>query len=107
MLRDLKKEIITLKSYLKQDNGCPPPPHNFILFQLDFDVKFPLLRFLLFLTDLKSTIIPALNLFLVQNNFNCLLLCVLSIQKLYFVVEEQVLHVNIKDYRHKTYFKIR
>ena len=28
-----------------------PPPHNFILFQLDFDVKFPLLRLLLFLID--------------------------------------------------------
>ena len=34
----------------------PPPPHNFILFQLDFDVKFPLLRLLLFVSDLKSTI---------------------------------------------------
>ena len=34
----------------------PPPPNNFILFQLDFDVKFPLLRLLLFLSDLKSTI---------------------------------------------------
>ena len=33
-----------------------PPPHNFILFELDFDVKFPLLRLLLFLSDLKSTI---------------------------------------------------
>ena len=33
-----------------------PPPYNFILFELDFDVKFPLLRLLLFLSDLKSTI---------------------------------------------------
>ena len=33
-----------------------PPPPNFILFQLNFDVKFPLLRLLLFLIDLKSTI---------------------------------------------------
>ena len=33
----------------------PPPPLNFILFQLDFDVKFSLLRPLLFLIDLKST----------------------------------------------------
>ena len=32
------------------------PPHHFILFQLDFDVKFPLLRLFLFLSDLKSTI---------------------------------------------------
>ena len=31
-------------------------PHNFILFELDFDVKFPLLRLLLFLSDLKSAI---------------------------------------------------
>ena len=42
-----------LKSYLKQDDIAP---HNFILFELDFDVKFPLLRLLLFLSDLKSTI---------------------------------------------------
>ena len=35
----------------------PPPPPNFILFQLDFDVKFPLLRLLLFLIDLNSTFI--------------------------------------------------
>ena len=41
---------------------CPPP--NFILFQVDFDVKFPLLRLLLFLIDLKSTI------FLLQNTLN-------------------------------------
>ena len=37
------------------------PPHsplyNFILFEIDFDVKFPLLRLLLFLSDLKSTIL--------------------------------------------------
>ena len=35
----------------------PPPPYNFILFKLDFDVKFPLLRLLLFLSDLKTTIV--------------------------------------------------
>ena len=31
---------------------------NFILFQFDFDVKFPLLCILLFLIDLKGTISP-------------------------------------------------
>ena len=30
--------------------------HNIILFELDFNVKFPLLRLLQFLSDLKSTI---------------------------------------------------
>ena len=30
--------------------------NNIILFELDFTVKFPLLRLLQFLTDLKSTI---------------------------------------------------
>ena len=39
----------------------PPPPPNFTLFQLDFDVKFPLLRLLLFLIDLKSTIFCLIN----------------------------------------------
>ena len=33
-----------------KENNC------IILFKLDFDVKFPLLRLLLFLSDLKSTI---------------------------------------------------
>ena len=31
------------------------PPHYIILFELEFDVKFPLLRLLQFLSDLKST----------------------------------------------------
>ena len=35
----------------------PPPPHNFILFELDFDIKFPLLRLLLILSGLKSNIL--------------------------------------------------
>ena len=45
-------------SYLKQGNVAPgpPPPHNCFLFEFDFDVKFPLLRLLHFLSDLKSTI---------------------------------------------------
>ena len=34
----------------------PPTPLNIILFELDFDVKFPLLRLLQCLIDLKSTI---------------------------------------------------
>ena len=32
------------------------PPQNIILFKLDFNVKFPLLRLKQFLSDLKSTI---------------------------------------------------
>ena len=54
-----KNEIITLISYLKQDNvanKCPPPQHNIILFELDLKVKFSLLHLLYFLTDLKNTI---------------------------------------------------
>ena len=31
-------------------------PSNIILFELDFDAKFPLLRLLIFLSDLKRTI---------------------------------------------------
>ena len=36
----------------------PPPstPHNNIMFELDFNVKFPLLRLLQILSDLKSTV---------------------------------------------------
>ena len=35
----------------------PSLRHNIILFELDFNVKFPLLRLLQFLSDLKSTIL--------------------------------------------------
>ena len=38
-----------LKSYSKQD--------NIILFELDFDVIFPLLRLLQILSDLKSNVL--------------------------------------------------
>ena len=43
----------------------PPPPQNFILFELDFDVKFPFLRLSLFLSDLKSTILGQQIIFIV------------------------------------------
>ena len=33
----------------------PPPPHNIILYEIDFDIKFPLLRLLQFLSYLKGT----------------------------------------------------
>ena len=33
----------------------PPTPLNIILFEIDFNVKFPLLILLQFLSDLKST----------------------------------------------------
>ena len=33
------------------------PPHNIILFELDFNEKFPLLHLLQFLSDLKITIL--------------------------------------------------
>ena len=58
---NLKNEIKTLNSYLKQDNVVPPPQHNIIMFELDSDVKFPLLRLLQFLSDLKSTIFLRYN----------------------------------------------
>ena len=45
----------------------PPPPLNIILFELDFNVTFPLLRLLQFLSDLKSTI--ARQLYCSQNSF--------------------------------------
>ena len=40
-----------LKSY------SPPPPHSTILFELDFNIKFPLLHLLKFPSDLKRTIV--------------------------------------------------
>ena len=40
----MKNDIVTLKYYLKQDNIATPPPHYIILFDLDLNVKFSLLR---------------------------------------------------------------
>ena len=45
----------------------PPPKPNFILFQLDFNVKFPLLRLLLFLIDLKSKIFTQDNFYAMER----------------------------------------
>ena len=66
-----------MKSYLKKDNVAP---HNFIL---DFNVKFPLLRLLQFLSDLKSTILSPLEIvkdvtkenFTLKSNLNKIMLC--------------------------------
>ena len=38
-----------------------------LLFELDFDVKYPLLRLLLFLSDLKSTIFGIMNIITYYN----------------------------------------
>ena len=46
-----------LKSYLKKDNVAPHPHTTLSCFELDFDLKFPLLILLQFLSDLKSTIV--------------------------------------------------
>ena len=40
-----------LLSYLKKDNVATPPPHNIILFELDFNVNFSLLHLSQFLSD--------------------------------------------------------
>ena len=48
--------IKMLKSCLKQDNVAPTPKQFIIIFLLDFNVKFHLVRLLQFLSDLKSTI---------------------------------------------------
>ena len=61
--KDLKIKNFTLKSYIKQAKVCPPPPQTIFLFELNFSVKFPLLRILLFLSDLKSTILGNLRLY--------------------------------------------
>ena len=42
-----KIDNFTSKSYLKQYKVAPTPQHNIILFELDFDLKFPLLRLLI------------------------------------------------------------
>ena len=49
-----------LESYSKQDNVAPTP-HNIILFELDLNVKFPLLCLLQFLSDLKRTMLSHLS----------------------------------------------
>ena len=51
-----KKRNYNVDIILKTKYCCPPPPHNIILFELDFEIKFPLLYPLKFLSDLKGTI---------------------------------------------------
>ena len=48
----------------------PPPQHTIILFELDFNIKFPLLHLLQFLNDLKSTFILEMSLRLFWMNFH-------------------------------------
>ena len=45
-----------MKSYLKQDKVAPLTPKQIISFELDFNVKLPLLCILQSPSDLKSTI---------------------------------------------------
>ena len=46
-----------LKFYLKQENVPTPHSHNIILFELDFNIKFSLIRLSQFLSDLKNFIL--------------------------------------------------
>ena len=48
--------LLNCKIRQKKMKTFIPPPHNIILVELDLNVKFPLLRLLQFLSDLKSTI---------------------------------------------------
>jgi hypothetical protein len=43
------------KFHLKKDNVAPTP-QTIILFEIDYNIKFPLLRLLQFISDFKSTI---------------------------------------------------
>ena len=52
-----KKINYNVEILFKTRKCCPTPPHNIILFELDSDVKFPLLRLIQFLSDLKGTIL--------------------------------------------------
>ena len=78
-----------MKSYLKQDNVAPhsqsPPPPNSVLFQLDFDLKFPLLHLLLFLIDLKSTIILETFCLEISTYTYDSKTCIEEIRKLYYL----------------------
>ena len=68
----------------------PPPPHNIVLFELDLKIKFPLLRLLKFLSDLKKTVlIEKLSQSFVSkahNNFSTKISWVVPIIKMPFVV---------------------
>ena len=57
MVKMLKKSNYTLKYYSKLDNVASYlPPHKIILFELNFNLKFPLVCLLYFRSDLKSNI---------------------------------------------------
>ena len=50
----------------------PPPPQNFILFELDFNVKFPLICLFIFQSELKSTILTTIE-YILNAKKNCFL----------------------------------
>ena len=67
-----------------------PPPYNIILFELDFNVKFPLLRLLHFLSDLKFLFIVLLD----TGSYSALVrLC--SRLKMYGLLLRENLHKKI------------
>ena len=72
----------------------PPPLPYFNLFQLDFDIKFPLLRLLLFLIDLKSTIVYQNSLILAFNT--CFSTTQYPFRILYLHIDIQMVIVNWK-----------
>ena len=52
--------------YRKQDNVASHP--HTTLFELEFNVKFPVLRLLQFLSDFKSTVLMPLNCLVLRRN---------------------------------------
>ena len=92
-----------MKSYSNHIQFFPPPPHNFILFELDFDVKFPLLRLLLFLSDLKSTIMlyNQLNLCLSGENLNGL-----NVGIIFFFLNNLFHFYKLREFKRTTKLKV-
>ena len=50
-----------LKSYLEQGIVAPYPHTSLFFFELDYNIKYPLLHLLQFLSDLKSTMLMSIK----------------------------------------------
>ena len=72
----------------------PPPPYNIILFELDFNVKFPLLRLLQFLSDSKNTFL-GYQYYICRGYVLCIFYITEYIHKRDLIIDQQIDTLNV------------
>ena len=72
-----KKCNYNVEILFKTRKYCPQTQHNIILFELDINVKFPLLSILQFLSVLKSAVIDKLGALVLELSKSVIILAIL------------------------------